>query len=242
MEEWLCYLGGELDCGSSGDVNAAEARCGLNRLQDVLMARQAKTEPKMEAIPMSAAVTLRLSRITGRTVAAPPLGPPPAPRLWLASECAASEFPTLRSSRLRTLINQSLNWQHQLCKNPRPNPTTHCAVPNGPLALLSVNQPVTTLTKPTAFPLLGAHGVRNLNPFPPVTVVSAANAPTGPVYRKVWYNHLILPYYHLVRLKLTLEKSWDYDQHFHANMILDSKRKDNSFKTGKNNDNRSYDY
>ncbi|CAN6986855.1 unnamed protein product [Brassica rapa subsp. trilocularis] len=99
------------------------------------------------------------------SVAAPPLGPPPAPRLWLASE-----------------------------------------------------------------------------PFPPVTVVSAANAPTGPVYRKVWYNHLILPYYHLVRLKLTLEKSWDYDQHFHANMILDSKRKDNSFKTGKNNDNRSYDY
>ncbi|KAF2307284.1 hypothetical protein GH714_026099 [Hevea brasiliensis] len=31
-------------------------------------------------------------------------------------------FPTLKSSRLRTLINQSLNWQHQLCKNPRPNP------------------------------------------------------------------------------------------------------------------------
>ncbi|CAN6928777.1 unnamed protein product [Brassica oleracea] len=79
-------------------------------------------------------------------------------------------------------------------------------------------------------------------PFPPVTTVSAANAPTGPVYRKVWYNHLILPYYHLVRLKLTLEKSWDYDQHFHANRILDRKRKDNSFKTGKNNDNRSYDY
>ncbi|CAN7015598.1 unnamed protein product [Brassica oleracea var. botrytis] len=58
---------GELNCGSSGDVNAAEVRCSLNRLQDVLVARQAKTEPKMEAIPMSAAVTLRLSRITGRT-------------------------------------------------------------------------------------------------------------------------------------------------------------------------------
>ncbi|WZZ74691.1 hypothetical protein YC2023_086061 [Brassica napus] len=75
-------------------------------------------------------------------------------------------FPTLRSSRLRTLINQSLNWQHQLCKNPRPNPdiktlfTDHtCAVPNGPLAPSPVNQPVTTLTKPTAFPSLGAHGV-----------------------------------------------------------------------------------
>ncbi|XP_018440659.2 topless-related protein 3 [Raphanus sativus] len=85
-------------------------------------------------------------------------------------------FPTLRSSRLRTLINQSLNWQHQLCKNPRPNPdiktlfTDHtCAVPNGPLAPSSVNQPVTTLTKPTAFPSLGAHG-----PFPPGSAVAAA--------------------------------------------------------------------
>ncbi|KAG2243660.1 hypothetical protein Bca52824_094487 [Brassica carinata] len=88
-------------------------------------------------------------------------------------------FPTLRSSRLRTLINQSLNWQHQLCKNPRPNPdiktlfTDHtCAVPNGPLAPSPVNQPVTTLTKPTAFPSLGAHG-----PFPPgAAVAAAANA------------------------------------------------------------------
>nr|5JA5_A Chain A, Protein TPR1 [Oryza sativa] len=47
-------------------------------------------------------------------------------------------FPTLKASRLRTLINQSLNWQHQLCKNPRPNPdiktlfTDHtCTPPNG---------------------------------------------------------------------------------------------------------------
>ncbi|KAA8523000.1 hypothetical protein F0562_009423 [Nyssa sinensis] len=31
-------------------------------------------------------------------------------------------FPNLKNSRLRTLINQSLNWQHQLCKNPKPNP------------------------------------------------------------------------------------------------------------------------
>ncbi|KAG8379818.1 hypothetical protein BUALT_Bualt07G0129000 [Buddleja alternifolia] len=32
------------------------------------------------------------------------------------------QFPGLKNSRLRTLINQSLNWQHQLCKNPKPNP------------------------------------------------------------------------------------------------------------------------
>ncbi|KAG5399145.1 hypothetical protein IGI04_002871 [Brassica rapa subsp. trilocularis] len=218
------------------------------------------------------------------SVAAPPLGPPPAPRLWENDQL--SKYGDTKTARTVMLAEAKPSYSQ----------TTHCAVPNGPLALLSVNQPVTTLTKPTAFPLLGAHGVRNLNPFPPVTVVSAANAPTGPVYRKVWYNHLILPYYHLVSLfmlgkiiyvfstivqscrtrvvcasirlsgpvcekthsrtlnrvlgrdkwnfilKLTLEKSWDYDQHFHANMILDSKRKDNSFKTGKNNDNRSYDY
>lgn len=32
------------------------------------------------------------------------------------------QFPSLKNSRLRTLINQSLNWQHQLCKNPKSNP------------------------------------------------------------------------------------------------------------------------
>ncbi|XP_065630532.1 topless-related protein 4-like [Quercus suber] len=32
------------------------------------------------------------------------------------------QFPTLKNLRLRTLINQSLNWQHHLCKRPRLNP------------------------------------------------------------------------------------------------------------------------
>lgn len=48
------------------------------------------------------------------------------------------QFPSLKASRLRTLINQSLNWQHQLCKNPRPNPDIkslfvdhNCGQPNG---------------------------------------------------------------------------------------------------------------
>ncbi|PPD87380.1 hypothetical protein GOBAR_DD15668 [Gossypium barbadense] len=67
-------------------------------------------------------------------------------------------FPTLKSSRLRTLINQSLNWQHQLCKNPRPNPdiktlfTDHtCTPPNGPLAPTPVNLPVAAVAKPAAY-------------------------------------------------------------------------------------------
>ncbi|KAF3510527.1 hypothetical protein F2Q69_00000344 [Brassica cretica] len=32
------------------------------------------------------------------------------------------QFPVLETSRLRTLIGQSLNWQHHLCKNAMPNP------------------------------------------------------------------------------------------------------------------------
>ncbi|KAG2581778.1 hypothetical protein PVAP13_6KG064200 [Panicum virgatum] len=59
-------------------------------------------------------------------------------------------FPPFKASRLRTLINQSLNWQHQLCKNPRPNPdiktlfTDHsCAAPtNGARAPPPANGPL----------------------------------------------------------------------------------------------------
>ncbi|XP_021887756.1 protein TPR3-like [Carica papaya] len=32
------------------------------------------------------------------------------------------QFPAMRGSRLRLLINQSLNWQHSLCANPKQNP------------------------------------------------------------------------------------------------------------------------
>ncbi|XP_019441183.1 PREDICTED: topless-related protein 3-like isoform X2 [Lupinus angustifolius] len=90
-------------------------------------------------------------------------------------------FPTLKSSRLRTLINQSLNWQHQLCKNPRPNPdiktlfTDHsCTPPNGPpLAPAPVNLPISAVAKPTAYTSLGvgSHG-----PFPPAVAPANANA------------------------------------------------------------------
>ncbi|KAI8023268.1 Eukaryotic translation initiation factor isoform 4G-1 [Camellia lanceoleosa] len=73
-------------------------------------------------------------------------------------------FPTLKLSRLRTLINQSLNWQHQLCKNPRPNPdvktlfTDHtCTPPNGALAPTPVNLP--PAAKPTAYTSLGVDSV-----------------------------------------------------------------------------------
>ncbi|KAE9615942.1 putative transcription factor WD40-like family [Lupinus albus] len=90
-------------------------------------------------------------------------------------------FPNLKSSRLRTLINQSLNWQHQLCKNPRPNPdiktlfTDHsCAPPNGPLAPTPVNLPVAAVAKPATYNSLGA-----LSPFSPAAANANANALAG---------------------------------------------------------------
>lgn len=84
-------------------------------------------------------------------------------------------FPGLKASRLRTLINQSLNWQHQLCKNPRSNPDIKtlfvdhsCGPPNGARAQPPPNNPlVGALPKTGAFPPL-AH-----NPFPPAASPAA---------------------------------------------------------------------
>ncbi|XWS17122.1 hypothetical protein CRYUN_Cryun33cG0041300 [Craigia yunnanensis] len=81
------------------------------------------------------------------------------------------QFPTLKNSRLRTLINQSLNWQHQLCKNPRPNPDIKtlfvdhsCGQPNGARAPSPVaNALMGAVIKAGGFPPLGAHG-----PFQPM--------------------------------------------------------------------------
>ncbi|GMY35822.1 topless-related protein 4-like [Fagus crenata] len=80
------------------------------------------------------------------------------------------QFPPLKNSRLRTLINQSLNWQHQLCKNPRPNPDIKtlfvdhsCGTPNGARAPSPVTNPLMGgVPKAGGFPPLSAHG-----PFQP---------------------------------------------------------------------------
>ncbi|KAH8952549.1 hypothetical protein BDL97_09G090800 [Sphagnum fallax] len=86
-------------------------------------------------------------------------------------------FPSLKASRLRTLINQSLNWQHQLCKNPRPNPDIKtlfidhtCGPPNGARAPPPANNTlVGGLPKGGAFPPLGTH-----SPFQPTAAPSAS--------------------------------------------------------------------
>ncbi|THU55287.1 hypothetical protein C4D60_Mb11t04990 [Musa balbisiana] len=85
-------------------------------------------------------------------------------------------FPTLKASRLRTLINQSLNWQHQLCKTPRSNPDIKtlfmdhtCAPPNGARAS-PVSVPVAAVPKAVGtYTPLGAHG-----PFPPQAAANAS--------------------------------------------------------------------
>ncbi|KAG5564405.1 hypothetical protein RHGRI_000558 [Rhododendron griersonianum] len=92
-------------------------------------------------------------------------------------------FPNLKNSRLRTLINQRsfacsfflsdfLNWQHQLCKTPKPNPdiktlfvdhTCGQSQPNGARAPSPVTHPLMGgVPKSGGFPPLGAHG-----PFQP---------------------------------------------------------------------------
>ncbi|KAH7427885.1 hypothetical protein KP509_10G065300 [Ceratopteris richardii] len=89
-------------------------------------------------------------------------------------------FPLLKPSRLRTLINQSLNWQHQLCKNPRPNPDIKtlfvdhtCGPQNGARAPTPVTNPLGGLPKGGTFPPL-AHG-----PFPATTAAASAGALAG---------------------------------------------------------------
>ncbi|XP_009395446.2 protein TOPLESS-RELATED PROTEIN 2 isoform X1 [Musa acuminata AAA Group] len=92
-------------------------------------------------------------------------------------------FPPFKASRLRTLINQSLNWQHQLCKNPRPNPdiktlfTDHsCAAPtNGARAPPPTNGPlVGAIPKSGQFPPMGAHGIQPFQPVvsPPASAIA----------------------------------------------------------------------
>ncbi|KAJ6706527.1 TOPLESS-LIKE PROTEIN [Salix purpurea] len=96
------------------------------------------------------------------------------------------QFPNLKNSRLRTLINQSLNWQHQLCKNPRPNPDIKtlffdhsCGQPNGARAPSPANNPLLgSLPKAGGFPALGAHGP--FQPTPAQIPASLAGWMTNP--------------------------------------------------------------
>ncbi|KAE9464317.1 hypothetical protein C3L33_03710, partial [Rhododendron williamsianum] len=100
-------------------------------------------------------------------------------------------FPNLKNSRLRTLINQSLNWQHQLCKNPKPNPDIKSlfidhscgqSQPNGARAPSPVTHPLmSAVPKAGGFPLLGAHGPFQPAPAPLPTSLAGWMANPSPV-------------------------------------------------------------
>lgn len=98
------------------------------------------------------------------------------------------QFPTLKNSRLRTLINQSLNWQHQLCKNPRPNPDIKtlfvdhtCGQPNGARAPSPVtNSLMGSISKVGGFPPIGAHGPFQPAPAPAQLTASLAGWMANP--------------------------------------------------------------
>ncbi|KAK8661786.1 hypothetical protein V6N13_091381 [Hibiscus sabdariffa] len=116
-------------------------------------------------------------------------------------------FPNFEATRLRTLLNQSLNWQHMLCKNPRPNPeiksffTDHsCLPPNEARASTSVTSPV---AEPSTYAPLGVHGcfpsnpttstgwMVNASPFSPVqSSIIAASASPVPVPQNQGLQHL----------------------------------------------------
>ncbi|KAK3011452.1 hypothetical protein RJ639_012750 [Escallonia herrerae] len=81
-----------------------------------------------------------------------------------------------------------MNWQHQLCKNPRPNPDIKtlfvdhsCGQPNGARAPSPANNPLLgSLPKAGVFPPLGAHGPFQPTPGPVPTPLAGwmSNPPT----------------------------------------------------------------
>ncbi|KAL9680409.1 hypothetical protein QQ045_018288 [Rhodiola kirilowii] len=101
------------------------------------------------------------------------------------------QFPTIKSSRLRTLINQSLNWQHQLCKDPKPNPDIKtlffdhtCDQPNGIVG---------SLARVGDFPQIGAHGPFPHAPATPTSSLAGWMAPSSIPHQHVQPGPMGLP-------------------------------------------------
>ncbi|PWA72233.1 WUS-interacting protein 2 [Artemisia annua] len=89
-------------------------------------------------------------------------------------------YPNFKSQRLRTLINQSLNWQHQLCKNQKQNPDIRTLLVDHASPSPVTNPLLSVVSKPQpGFVHLGAHGLFQAapGPLPPNLVGWMPNPP-----------------------------------------------------------------
>ncbi|KAF3542599.1 hypothetical protein DY000_02000386 [Brassica cretica] len=88
------------------------------------------------------------------------------------------EFPAIKTSRLRTLINHSLNWQHKLCKNARPKPEFETLfvdhICNQPIAARAASPAI-------SHPNIAAEV---LSPHGPASGAIIPDAPSAPVRRR----------------------------------------------------------
>ncbi|KAL4386733.1 hypothetical protein GQ457_09G024050 [Hibiscus cannabinus] len=108
--------------------------------------------------------------------------------------CEKLVFPNFEATRLQTLINQSLNLQHMLCKNPRPIPeiksllTDHsCSPPNEARASTSVTSPVVAVAEPSTYAPLGVHGMQSF-PYNPTGLAWLVDASRPSFFSPVPYS------------------------------------------------------
>ncbi|XP_044464620.1 protein TOPLESS-like isoform X1 [Mangifera indica] len=89
------------------------------------------------------------------------------------------KFPSIKSHRLRRLINQSLNWQHIHCTNPQPDPNISTLFENHvcqPQDSHLFSQPIETNSLPSQAPALPASASpANWNPSPSSVNYSAVS-------------------------------------------------------------------
>ena len=118
----------------------------------------------------------------------------------IAFSCFSFLWRVMLTGLLWFFMSCSLNWQHQLCKNPRPNPdiktlfTDHsCAAPtNGARAPPPANGPlVGPIPKTAGFPPMGAHAVR-ITAIVELTFISSYHLPYSQSCSRfnLWFHHL----------------------------------------------------
>ncbi|KAK2448610.1 topless-related protein [Trifolium repens] len=86
------------------------------------------------------------------------------------------KFPTLSESRLRHLVNQGLNWQHVLCKNPKQSPDIATILTDHTCDLLDREHGIPISAMLPAPPNAGNHPSSAIVPYLSAPVAPRANA------------------------------------------------------------------